>query len=132
MACFLAPVTEAVIVTAVEKKMEAGTKDTAPAENSEGIVKIPLSRKLKWLTRMLWGGAFLLAFEHVWHGEVIPTFPFLTAVKEGEVGGMLAEMGTAGVTMAVLVTAAWVGMVIVSNVIEKRQAENTDSKEVKV
>ena len=44
---------------------------------------------------------------------------------------MLAEMGTAGVTMAVLVTAAWAGMVIVSSIIEKRQAENTDSKEVK-
>ena len=81
---------------------------------------------------MLWGGSALLAFEHIWHGEVIPTFPFLTAIKDGNVGEMLAEMGTAGVTMAVLVTASWAGMVIVSSIIEKRQAENTDSKEVKV
>ena len=42
---------------------------------------------------------------------------------------MLKEMGTAGVTMAVLVTAAWAGMVIVSNVIEKRKAENSETGE---
>jgi hypothetical protein len=33
---------------------------------------------------------------------------------------MLHEMSTVGVCMAVLITAVWVGMVIVSNVIEKR------------
>jgi len=33
---------------------------------------------------------------------------------------MLHEMATTGVAMAVLVTAVWVGMVAVSNVIEKR------------
>ena len=137
MACFLVPGTEAIvttIVTAVVKKKENNNLKKASAEGTSAAEKIgtKFSTKLGWLNKMLWGGSALLAFEHVWHGEVIPTFPFLTAVKEGEVGGMLAEMGTAGVTMAVLVTAAWVGMVIVSNVIEKRQAENTDSKEVKV
>ena len=76
---------------------------------------------------MLWGGSALLAFEHVWHGEVIPVFPFLTAVKDGETAGMLAEMGTAGVTMAVLVTAAWAGMVIVSSIIEKRKSESKEN-----
>jgi len=34
---------------------------------------------LGWLTNMLWGGSLLLAFEHVWHGEETPWFPFLTA-----------------------------------------------------
>ena len=129
MACFLVPASEAVVTTVVEHVVRSKEKKTPDVKND--VPRIQLSEKLGWLNKMLWGGSALLAFEHIWHGEVIPTFPFLTAVKEGEVGGMLAEMGTAGVTMAVLVTAAWVGMVIVSNVIEKRQAENTDSKEVK-
>ena len=136
MACFLVPGTEAIvttIVTAVVKKKENNDLKKASYEGTSAAEKIgtKFSTKLGWLNKMLWGGSALLAFEHIWHGEVIPTFPFLTAVKEGEVGGMLAEMGTAGVTMAVLVTAAWAGMVIVSNVIEKRRAENTDSQEVK-
>ena len=131
MACFLVPTTEAIVTTVAEKIVRSKEKKSETEATANDIPKVHMSEKLGWLNKMLWGGSALLAFEHIWHGEVIPTFPFLTAVKEGEVGGMLAEMGTAGVTMAVLVTAAWVGMVIVSNVIEKRQAENTDSKEVK-
>ncbi|MBO4310068.1 MAG: hypothetical protein J5856_03260 [Lachnospiraceae bacterium] len=135
MACFLVPGTEAIvttIVTAVVKKKENSELKKASYEGKDVSEKINtrFSTKLGWLNKMLWGGSALLAFEHVWHGEVIPVFPFLTAVKDGEVGGMLAEMGTAGVTMAILVTAAWAGMVIVSNVIEKRNVKNTESKEV--
>ncbi|MBO4513689.1 MAG: hypothetical protein J5746_13080, partial [Victivallales bacterium] len=67
----------------------------------------------------------LLTFEHVWHGEVIPTFPFLTAVKNGETAEMLQEMGTNGVAMAVLVTAVWGCMLIVSSIKEKYAAQAT-------
>ena len=76
MACFLVPTAEAIVtgvVSKVEKKNEAAV---------EG--KIPFSRKLKWLKNMLWGGAALLAYEHVWHGEVVPWFPFLTAAANPE------------------------------------------------
>ena len=100
MACFLVPTAEAIVtgvVSKVEKKNEAAV---------EG--KIPFSRKLKWLKNMLWGGAALLAYEHVWHGEVVPWFPFLTAAANPEDAAvMLHEMATVGVTMALLVTAAW-------------------------
>ena len=135
MACFLVPGTEAIvttIVTAVVKKKENSELKKASYEGKDVSEKINtrFSTKLGWLNKMLWGGSALLAFEHVWHGEVIPVFPFLMAVNDGEVGGLLAEMGTAGVTMAILVTAAWAGMVIVSNVIEKRNVKNTESKEV--
>ncbi len=135
MACFLVPGTEAIvttIVTAVVKHKENNLKK-ANVESKDISEKIgtKFSTKLGWLNKMLWGGSALLAFEHIWHGEVIPVFPFLTAVKEGEVGGMLSEMGTAGVTMAVLVTAVWIGMVIISGAIEKRQAENENTGEVK-
>ena len=78
---------------------------------------------------MLWGGSALLAFEHLWHGEVIPTFPFLTAVRNGETADMLAEMGTAGVGMAVLVTLIWGGMVVASSVMEKRKDTSVNKEE---
>ena len=82
MACFLVSAAEAVVVTAIEKAEEK--KELKMAETETEIteeVTIPWSRKLKWLTYMLWGGAVLLAFEHIWHGEVVPWFPFLTAIS---------------------------------------------------
>ena len=76
---------------------------------------------MNWLNNMLWGGSALLAFEHVWHGEVVPWFPFLTnAVTPVSAAEMLREMATSGVAMAVLVTAVWAGMVAVTNAIEKK------------
>ena len=136
MACFLVPGTEAIvttIVTAVVKKKENDIKRKVEAgEISVNEKKTPdFSKKLGWLNKMLWGGSALLAFEHVWHGEVSPVFPFLTAVKEGETLGMLKEMGTAGVGMAVLVTAVWVGMVILSNIQERKSAESADTDTAK-
>ncbi len=133
MACFLVPGTEAIvtsIVTQVVKSREKNLKKKAELEGTHFEEKngTSFSTKLGWLNKMLWGGSALLAFEHVWHGEVIPVFPFLTAVKEGETLGMLKEMGTAGVGMAILVTAAWVGMVIVSNAIEKRRADASSAE----
>ena len=72
---------------------------------------------------MLWGGSGLLAFEHVWHGEVVPWFPFLTAMSSPDsTAEMLHEMATSGSLMALLVTVVWLGMVGVSSVIEKREA----------
>ena len=77
---------------------------------------------------MLWGGSALLAFEHVWHGEVVPWFPFLTnAASPDTAAEMLHEMATAGVSMAVLVTLVWLGMVGVSHIIENRTAANIKS-----
>jgi hypothetical protein len=57
---------------------------------------------------MLWGGTILLALEHVWHGEVVPWPPFLTAMANpAEVAPMLREMAIVGVTMALAVTFVW-------------------------
>ena len=121
MACFLVPATEAVVTTVAEKIVRSKEAKDNTAEATADCPKVHFSTKLSWLNKMLWGGSALLAFEHVWHGEVVPTFPFLTAVSNGETSEMLAEMGTAGVGMAVLVTMIWGGMVIASNVIEKRK-----------
>lgn len=120
MACFLVPTTEAIVTTIVKKTVG----DKAVKVNSE---KHPFLSKLNWLNNMLWGGSALLAFEHVWHGEVTPFFPFLTAMQDaGEMTEMFHEMATSGVAMAAVVTLAWVGIVVASNVIKKRNAQNSE------
>ena len=124
MACFIVPGTEAIVTTIATKVLRLKEEEMAKLSHTEGVVeettKISFSTKLGWLNKMLWGGSALLAFEHVWHGEVVPFFPFLTAVQNGEVSEMLAEMSSAGVMMAALVTVVWVGMLVVSSSIEKK------------
>lgn len=122
MACFLVPATEAAVTTIAEHIVKGKEEHSEAQElTCEESRKTPFSHKLKWLNNMLWGGSALLAFEHIWHGEVVPWFPFLTAAGNPEDAmAMLHEMATTGVTMAVLITAVWAGMVAVSNVIEKR------------
>lgn len=128
MACFLVSAAEAAIVTAVEKNAEKKeSQNEGHVEVKE--TRIPLSRKLKWLTYLLWGGVAMLAFEHIWHGEVTPFFPFLTAMNSPEdTAEMLHEMATAGVGMAVLLTGVWAGMCAVADRIMKREG-NTESEE---
>ncbi len=131
MACFTVPAAEAVVTTIAGKIIKAkekkqglsGAVNTKPESGEPD--KISWSTKIGWLNKMLWGGSALLAFEHVWHGEVVPFFPFLTAVENGEASEMLHEMATAGVCMALLVTAAWGIMVGVVSMLEKK-SKNTD------
>ncbi len=135
MGCFTVPAAEAIITTVAEKIIKSKEKKMAlsgavntKADENEAP-KISLSTKIGWLNKMLWGGSALLAFEHVWHGEVVPFFPFLTAVKDGEASEMLHEMATTGVCMALLVTAAWGIMVGVVSMFEKK-SKNTDKSAV--
>jgi len=135
MACFLVPVVEAAVVAVASRFVKNKEKALESAEihvEGSGITerKPAFSRKLRWLSNMLWGGSALLAFEHVWHGEVVPWFPFLTAASDpAEAAEMLHEMATVGVTMAVVVTVAWLGMVAVSSLIEKRALKALPAKE---
>ena len=131
MACFLVPAAEAAIASVAAKKIKENEKEEAVQVSlSEGTVeatKIKFSTKLGWLNKMLLGGSALLAFEHVWHGEVIPVFPFLTAVKAGATAGMLKEMGTVGVLMTVVVTGVWGIMVAVSSAMEKKAIADAEA-----
>lgn len=129
MACFIVPATEAVIVTAAALIVKHTETKRAETGVNNGISNAPhekqgFARRLFWLAGMLWGGVALLAFEHLWHGEITPFFPFLTAATEGAaaVSEMLREMATVGVGMAILVTVVWAVMVAVSYAIEKRPA----------
>ena len=120
MACFLIPAAEAVITTVATKVIKSKEKEeTMKVSFSDGTIadatKIKFSTKLGWLNKLLWGGSALLAFEHVWHGEVVPFFPFLTAASSPQqFTAMLKEMATVGVTMALFVTFVWVVMTLVT------------------
>ncbi len=125
MACFLVPAAEAVVVEIVKKVQES------KAESGETAVEeaVTFADKLGWLFKMLIGGALLLAFEHIWHGEVVPFPPFLTAMYDpADTAEMLHEMGTVGVTMAVIITAVWIGMVVISGMIAKRPESGKEAK----
>ncbi len=127
MACFIVPGAEAVVTTIATKIVEKKEKQS---ETSSAVpsVSLPFSKKMKWLNHMLWGGSALLAFEHLWHGEVSLFFPFLTAASNPvDAAAMLHEMATVGVTMTAVVTTVWGIMVGVSHMIEKRTSEEAVS-----
>ena len=114
MACFVVPAAEAIIVTAAyfaakrrETKIEARSFATeGKFESNEK--KVTWSRRLGWLLSLLWGGVLLLAFEHIWHGEVVLYPPFLSAMSTAEdTATMLHEMATVGTSMALFVTGIW-------------------------
>lgn len=130
MACFAVPVAEAIVVTAaayIAKKKESAPEVLeyrTPEGAVEKIEKVTVSRKLSWLRNLLWGGSILLAFEHLWHGEVSLFFPFLTAASSPEgTAVMLHEMATVGVTMALLSTAVWGAILLAVKIKETKFAK---------
>lgn len=71
-------------------------------------VGLSLRKKLHLLSNFLFSGSILLVFEHFWHGEIVPFFPFLTGARSPEdTYTMLKEMSTVGVSMALLITGIW-------------------------
>jgi len=77
--------------------------------------KIDAKYHINWLNMLLWGGSAGLALEHVAHGEIVGSFPFLTAVSEGNTMGMLGEIATTGTAMVAACVATWAVMVWVAN-----------------
>ena len=124
MACFIVPATEAVVTTIIEKICK---KEVSKRDETKNM-KISFSQKLSWLNKMLWGGSALLAFEHLWHGEITPWFPFLTAMQDHkDMMQMFHEISTVGIAMAVFVTFAWAGMVMISNTLESKTEYGSDT-----
>lgn len=107
MACFTVPLAEAVILTVSKKILLKRNADKILNEANSAKIE-SIKAKLGTLEKMLYGGSFLLAVEHFYHGELSFVPPFLTAMKTPEeIPVMLHEMVTVGVGMAVLVTAVW-------------------------
>lgn len=106
MACFIVPVGEAVVITVIQKVAEKREKKNGMKKAKERVLS--WSQRLRFLNGLLWGGSLLLAFEHIWHGEVVLWPPFLTAMRNpADVSPMLHEMATIGVSMAIFVTLVW-------------------------
>lgn len=97
MACFLVPMTVAILTTALGKKVSA-------------------KMHIGWFNMLLWGGVLGLALEHVAHKEIIFTPPFLTAASSwSEATVMFKEMATIGTAMLFGIVALWAVMVLVYN-----------------
>lgn len=138
MACFVVSAVAAIgvgvakhIVKHNEKKNELQTVE--PKEYKFGS-EVKWSTKLSYLELVLWSGSFILAGEHLLHGEVSPYPPFLTAAGEGPeaVKEMLTEMGTVGVTMLVALLVAWgIGVLLVDYFKYKKHKEKKDRIEAK-
>lgn len=97
MACFVAPMSLAIVTTIFRKR-------------------IPENLKIGWLNIMIWGGVIMLAVEHIAHGEVVLYPPFLTAMQTpAEIPVMLQEMATIGGTMTIAILFIWLVMVFVYN-----------------
>ncbi len=109
MACFTVPLAEGIILSVAKK--------IAFKKNADSVIKA----KLGHLENMLYGGSFLLAIEHIYHGEVVLYPPFLTAMNNPEdIPEMLHEMSTVGVSMAAIVTVVWGIGEIIFHVISKK------------
>ncbi len=99
MACFIFPMALAIVTTIVQR--------IAP--------NISERLKLSSLNALLWGGVILLALEHIWHGEVVPWPPFLTAMANpADMPIMLHEVATVGMAMSAAVTTTWAAMLTIA------------------
>ena len=102
MACFLVPTSLAVITTLLRKKF-------------------PQKYYISWLNALLWGGAAMLAIEHIAHGEIVPYPPFLTA----GLSQVLPEMLRIGVPMALINVLTWSAMVTIDMKIGEKIRQST-------
>jgi hypothetical protein len=137
MACFLVSATVGIgaavarhIVKHRENKLEAEGKTQLPEKFGSDV---KWSKKLGYLELTLFSGSFVLALEHILHGEVVPFPPFLTAASDpADTAEMLTEMGTVGVAMLVTLVAAWaIGVFVVDYFKFKKRKENRKEALVK-
>lgn len=120
MSCFLVPLTEAVLTSAVKGIYGKVVTKSTISEAEKNLKLESFYSKVSILQKMLYGGSFLLAIEHIYHGEVVFYPPFLTAMNDpADTVEMLNEMSTVGVSMAVLVTAVWGIGLFVSHLLKK-------------
>ena len=128
MACFLVPMGEAIVTTVVQKVVDKREKKAGGERIQNTGVR--WSRRLGWLNKLLWGGVILLCLEHIWHGEVRPWPPFLTAMENrADVGPMLHEMWSYGIPMAITVTAVWGIIVVVAELRARTKAKALPEEE---
>ncbi len=138
MACFTVSLAEGLVAGGVALALHVLSKKEiekriAAGENQEEITTTTgkWSKRIASLSYITLGGSALLAFEHIWHGEITFTFPFLTAVSEGveATNIMLNEIATTGVLLAVLSTVFW-GVITLFSILREKKAAKEASKKV--
>ena len=131
MACFTVPLAEAVVLTVAKKIAFRRNADSVINEADEAVAaknrKVAvLKEKLGILEKMLYGGSFLLAVEHLYHGEISLVPPFLTAMKNpAEIPEMLRELATVGVGMALLTTAVWAAGIGIATFVKNHKKKSS-------
>ncbi|HVQ01678.1 MAG TPA: hypothetical protein VMT57_09225 [Candidatus Thermoplasmatota archaeon] len=106
MACFTVPMSLAIVIGAIRKK-------------------VPATYHINWLLTLLGGGVVALIVEHIAHGEVVLYPPFFTAMKSpADTAVMLHEMATVGVAMAVVCVAVWITMVVYVSKVEEGRSKH--------
>ena len=107
MACFLAPMTLAIVMTIVQLL-------TRRSELSHKL-------KLSALNAMLWGGVVILAAEHIFHGEITAFAPYLTAMSSpADTAVMLSEIASIGGSMTLAISFTWMGMLAVTSLMARK------------
>jgi hypothetical protein len=107
MACLTAPAAIAIVTTVCGKK-------------------IPAKFHINWLNALLWGGVAGLAIEHIAHEEIVPYFPFLSAMKTpADTATMLHEILTTGIAMLVACTVVWISMVVIASSLKTKSEIKT-------
>ena len=124
MACFTVTAVAAIGVGVARHIVKHNEKKADPTKvENINVDTLKTSKKLGILELALFGGSFILAGEHLLHGEVSFKFPWLTAINEGQdaVRTMLTEMGTVGVAMLVTIVGGWaLGLLIRKLVLKHR------------
>ena len=133
MACFVVSAAAGVGVAIARHAFKHSEKKKENAGIAPKIEKFgsdtKWSKKLAYLELMLFAGSFILAIEHIIHGEIVPFPPFFTAISEGGEIEMLKEMGTIGVAMLGILVAVWGIGVLVSDYIKfKRRKALPEAK----
>ena len=128
MACFLVTTVTAIGVGAARHAVKHSEKKKPELEIEEKFIN---SKKLGYLELTFWGGSFLLAGEHVFHGEVTYKFPWLTAASEGSeaVSEMFTEMGTVGVGMLAILVVAWFAGIFIARWAKSRKKKLAAAEE---
>ncbi len=104
MACFVAPVTAGMITAACRKR-------------------IPERYHVNWLNYMFLGASVGLVMDHAAGGEIVPFFPFLTAMATAQgASAALGEIATVGTAIVLACIAVWAVAVKASWVMERRSS----------
>lgn len=128
MACFVVSAAAGVGVAVARHVVKHNEKKKEEAGIAPKIEKFgsdtKWSKKLAYLELMLFAGSFILAIEHIIHGEIVPWPPFFTAAIEGTLSEMFYEMGTVGSAMLGILVATWAIGVLVFDYLKfkKRKA----------